>query len=324
MTRSVALVAAVGLAVAVFAQDFFPAWPGFHTWQYAGAAAILMIAVAGYVGAASKGKDGERGYRLLLAMGGALVIGMTGLASGLLGADTLTIARAPGTVVPLPDLDAAAFFPNADAPSISQGDAEILLRRRDGSTLSVPAHGRRFVGSFALEVHPQTAAFIDARDERGDHLTVTQPTGTAFLSPVLLFPSSVQIQGQTLPADTFATPAVHRRVQAMYFSPRAGASTRVHQMVGTRAAILFAVDDESGHLVNGGLGVAADGSEALIGGIQLRPAIGSYPALVISAVPAPLPLVIGGIGLLAGLVWAFAWPRAQTPSELASALPRAT
>jgi hypothetical protein len=314
MTRSVALVAAFGLAVAVFAQDFFPAWPGFHTWQYAGAVAILMIAVVGYLGPASKGKDGECGSRLLLAMGGALVIGMTGLASGLLGADTVTIGRAPGTVVPLPDLEAAAFFPNADAPDISQGDSEIVLRRRDGSSLSVPARGRRFVGSYLLEVQPQTAAFIDARDGQGNHLTVTQPTGTAFLSPVLLFPSTVQIQGQTLPADTFATPAVHRRVQAMYFSPAAGASTRVHQLVGDRAAILFAVDDESGHLVNGGLGVAADGSEAQLGDLELRPAIGSYPALVISAVPAPLPLAAGGIALLAGLLWAFAWPRTRNVS----------
>ncbi|HTV72189.1 MAG TPA: hypothetical protein VME66_00595 [Candidatus Acidoferrales bacterium] len=312
MTRSIALMTALALAAVVGVQDLAPSWAGFHTWQYAGVVVILMIVVGSYTGSASKGRDGELGYRLLLVTGGALLIGLAGLASGLLGADTVTISRAPGTVVPLPDLRAAAFFPNADAQSITQGDATILLRHRDGSSVAVPGHGRIFSGSYAVEARPHVAAFIEARDAHGDHLTVTQPTGAAFLSPVLLFPTTVQIEGQSLPADTFATPAIGRKIQAMYFSPAAAASTRVHQMVGDRPAILFAVDDESGHLVSGGLGLAADGSETLVGGVRVRPSIGSYPALVVSSVPAPPALLVGVAAMGCGLLWAFAWPVRRT------------
>src|ERR1700729_1154511 len=121
-SRHLALAAAVGGAGLVLAQLVVPAWAGFHTWQYAGALALAALVILTYVAGARKGEDQDTGRRLTIAMIGALVLIGAGLASGLLGPDTDTLARAPGTVAPLPDAQAAAFFPNVDAPVVAAGD----------------------------------------------------------------------------------------------------------------------------------------------------------------------------------------------------------
>src|SRR6266700_8270359 len=122
------------LVVAVLAQDVVPTWTGFHDWRYA----VLLVALAtgplGYIRFACKGGDGELGGRCAIALVGALLIGVAGAACGLLGPDSVSLARAPGTVVPLPDLGAAVFFPTVDADGIRNGDAVLLLRRRGGQS----------------------------------------------------------------------------------------------------------------------------------------------------------------------------------------------
>ncbi len=327
--RTVALAAALASIGLVLAQDAAPAWAGFHSWQYAATLALGAIAIGAYIGGARKGEDGAIGTRLIVAMTGALVIIAAGIASGLLGPDTETVARAPGTVAPLPDVGAAAFFPIADAAAIVRGDARVGLRRRNASALDIGPGERRYVGATALELVPQVAAYIEARNPRGERLTITQPTNPAFLSPVLLFVQQVPIAGKMLPADTFATPALHRQIKAFYFAKGAsGAAPASHGGSGKTAAVLFAVDDDNGRLQPGGIGFAPSGSTVDLGGLRLRPTVGTYPALVVSAVPYPLALWIGGALFIGGLGFARSLvpikarepdaDRSRTPSRLPS------
>jgi hypothetical protein len=299
-----ALVAAAAGIVLVLAQDVAPTWSGYHTWQYSAALAIAAVAVAGYALGARKGEDGELGMRLTFAMTGALVIIAAGIASGLLGPDTETVQRAPGTVAPLPDVGAAAFFPVAGPATIAAGDASVALRRRNASELDISSGGRRFVGATVVEAVPKPAAYVEARDAGGGHLTITQPTNPSFLSPVLLFPQEVPVANAVLPADAFATPALHRQIKAFYFSKAASAAARNHGFAG-REALLFAVDDDSGRLLPGGIGFAASGQGVDLGGVHLRPTLGTYPALVISAVPYPPALWLGAALFVGGLGYGF-------------------
>jgi hypothetical protein len=299
-----ALVAAAAGILLVLAQDVAPSWTGYHTWQYSAALAIAAVAVAGYALGARKGEDGEIGMRLTFAMTGALVIIAAGIASGLLGPDTETVQRAPGTVAPLPDVGAAAFFPVAGPATIAAGDASVSLRRRNAAQLDIGPGGRQFVGATVVESVPKPAAYVEARDSAGGHLTITQPTNPSFLSPVLLFPQHVPVANVVLPADAFATPALHRQIKAFYFSKSASAAARNHGIAG-REAVLFAVDDDAGQLIPGGIGFAASGQGVDLAGVHLRPTLGTYPALVISAVPYPPALWLGAVLFLGGLAYGF-------------------
>jgi peptide/nickel transport system substrate-binding protein len=307
--RAFALVAAIVVTLLVLAQYTVPSWAGFHTWQYATALIAALVAILAYANGARKGEDGDVGRRALLACAGAVIVGAAGLASGLLGPDTTTVARAPGQVAPLPDVGAAAFFPNADAETIRRGDAGLLLRMRDRSSSALPLGAKRVFGPTELEVQPRLAAFVEAFDEHGNHQTITQPTNPAFLSPVLTFPQRVEVARKSLPADAFATPALHRAIRAFYFSSDDAPKAGPHG-TGGRSAILFSVDDDRGQPIPGGIAFATDGQTVEVGGLRLRATIGSYPSLLVSAVPYPI-AVIGGFVLLVFGCW-YARPRPTT------------
>jgi len=317
-------VAALTLAL-VLAQYVVPSWAGFHTWQYAAVLALCALGLLGYVGSSRKGEDGETGVRLIVPMIGALIVAAAGAASGLLGPDTETVSRAPATVAPLPDVGAAAFFPNADPAAIARGDARIVLRRRNGGNLELASGERRFLGSSALEQRSQSAAYVEASDAHGNHLTITQPTSPAFLSPVLLFPQTIPIAGRNLPADAFATPALHRQIKAFYFGPAVTQSGELRGVRPGEPAVLFAVDDESGRLVPGGIGFVQGDASVVLGGVRLRATLGTYPQLVISAVPAPLAMWLGALCFLGGLLFAFVpRGRALVPATVVALLAATT
>ena len=296
-TRDVTIATAAAGVAMVLAQDVYPQWPGYHAWPYAAALALVAAVVLGGVRAATPGRA--------VALLGTLVIVAAGAGSGLLGPDTETVTSAPGTVAPLPDAGAAAFFPNVAAPDIARGDARIVVRRRDGGSFELGPGQRRYLAASELSLEPHLAAYIEAHDAAGRHLTITQPTNPAFLSPVVLFGQKVEVAGKLLPADSFATPAVQRQIKAFYFSPADSEAARTHGMAGI-ASLLFAVDDDAGHLASGGIGFVRSGGSALLGGVRLGGTIGTYPALVVCSVPYEPALFIGGlfIALGAGLAWA--------------------
>lgn len=306
MSARHAALAVAGLAIAlVLAQDVYPFTPLYHTWQYALALAIALAVVLAFANAARRGADGIAGKRLIVAMAGAVLVDVAGLASGLLGPDTGSIIGTPGTVVPVPALGAAAFFTPVDDAGLAHGSSGVTLRRRNAREVALAPAARRVLGESLVYLEPRPAAYVDAFDDRGAHLTITQPANASFLSPVLLFRERQRIGAFDVPFDTFAAPARHRIVRALYFTPSelaqfSHANAAVVAAKNAPALILTAADDAGKPL---GITLAASGQTVTLGGIRVRATIGTYPALAIAAAPATWALVAGIALFVAGIVW---------------------
>lgn len=302
MSARVAALSVAALVIALAAaQDLYPRTPLYHTWQYALALAIGLVVMVAYANGARRGGDGVAGKRALLAMAGGAVAGVAGLASGLLGPDTATVVATPGTVVPIPALGAAAFFGAADADAIARASAGVILRRRNAGEVALGASQRRVMGESLVYLDPHPAAYVDAYDERGAHLTVTQPTNASFLSPVLLFRQRQRIGALEVPFDTFATPARHRVVRALYFTPRDLAQFSHATAGGSQPALVISVADDAGKPL--GITLASTGRDVSVAGIRVRATIGAYPALAVASAPPTWALVAGGALFVLGLVW---------------------
>ena len=305
MSARVAALAVAVVAIAlVLAQDLYPRTGLYHTWQYALALAIALVVVLAYANGARRGADGTVGKRLAWAMAGAALVAAAGIGAGLLGPDTATVIGTPGTVNPIPALGAAAFFAPADGAAIGQGSGGVTLRRRDAGEVALAGEARRVLGESLLYLDPRPAAYVEAYDERGAHLTVTQPTNSAFLSPVLLFRDRQRIGAISVPLDTFATPARKRVVRALYFSPSELAQFQhvAGAVDGARPALVVTVADDAGRPL--GITLVASGRDTTVAGIRIRATLGSYPALAIAAAP-PTWALVTGIALFGlGVGWA--------------------
>jgi hypothetical protein len=233
---------------------------------------------------------------------GAAIVAFAGLASGLLGPDTATIVGTPGTVTPIPALGAAAAVGPADAETIARGASGVGLRRRGAAEIGLAGGARRILGESLVYLTPRPAAYVEAADGRGAHLTVTQPTNASFLSPVLLFRDRQRIGTISVPLDTFATPSLHRVFRALYFTPAELAEFRhAAAEVHVPALVLTASDDAGKPL---GITLAPSGSEVELADARVRVTLGTYPALAIAAAPEPWALLAGLVLFVGGVAWA--------------------
>ncbi|MDQ6930940.1 MAG: hypothetical protein M3126_09775 [Candidatus Eremiobacteraeota bacterium] len=265
------LIAAVACIVAVLAQDFFPAQPWYHQGSYA---VLLMALIAWQWWMVRR----YRTYLLLCA--GATLVGVAGIACSLFAPDPQTIVRGPGESIPLSEPSGVLQFGVAVPPQAP------VFERPGRAAVSIGVSGRRtYLAAFILWTKPRTSASVAAFDSHGARLTITQPLNTSFLSPVLLFANTAPIGGRNLPVDSFAVPAAHRNVKAVLLTdPRPG--------------VLFAVEDERGALIPGGIAMAGAGEIVHAGGIGLRASLQPFPEVIVT--PAPyLPLVIPGVLLAA-------------------------
>lgn len=224
---------------------------------------------------------------LWLAGVGVVAVVFAGVASGLLGAAPRTVVGAPGSSLADPQLGGSLVFPLADA-----GDPQVMLER-GGNASSIGA--QRYTVAAYLHSIPRPVISIDARDARGAHLTITQPSGSVFLSPVLLLTQQQTIDGLSLPYDSFALPAVHRIVKAVYFSAQQAASMPALAQAGG-PVVLFDLEDDTGASLPHGIAIARDGETVQIGGVRLLPTVRIYPAVEIISIP---DLAVVGLGLAA-------------------------
>ncbi len=300
--RVAALGAAAAIAALVAAQVAVPRWAGFHTWEFAAVLVVLIWVLGSYALAARKAPDGAGGTRRSVAAIGVLIIAAAGLIDGLLGPDSQLVQRAPGAVAVVPEARIAAFFPAADAAAIQGRAVGITLRRQRGAALHLASGARTYLGATVLDAVPRVAAYVEAEDRAGDHLTLTQPTNPAFLSPVALFSQAVPIAGRKVPAESFAVPARRRALKVFYFAEGSIPGLQARSF-GSGSVVLFAVDDERGSLVPGGIAAAANERFVTIGDLRLRATLGTYPALAVSSIPSPALLWLGSAVFLAGLLY---------------------
>ncbi|MEO9263730.1 MAG: hypothetical protein ABI282_06515, partial [Candidatus Baltobacteraceae bacterium] len=219
------------------------------------------------------------------------ILGIAGIACGLLAPDTQTVVGAPGSTV---KVDALAR--TIDFPPMQNEPSQRLL----------PVGG-----AFLLRPVPRTVVEVQAFDAAGRHLTVTQPSGSSFLSPVLLMQARQTIAGMNLPYDSFAVPAAHRLVRAVLFTAQEAA-----QMRGARgnpgAAVLFDVEDESGRSVARGLALARSNETISVAGLALRPNVTTYNATDVVAIPNIFAVMLGLIAISSGAILN---ATAKTPSR---------
>jgi hypothetical protein len=293
--RATAFAFALLAIVLTVAQDLLPARDWYHSWQYAVILALAILVTVAHAWRAWRGSDGGRGRRVALALTGAVAVAVAGLLSGLIGPDDVTVVGTPGTVTPVPDLGAAAFFPPADPQTLPRGDALVTLRRRDAAPVSVGTTPVPF-GLWVAFTQPRPAAYVIVRNNRGERLTVTQPNNPSFLSPVILFRQGQQIHDRTFPLDTFAVPALARVVHVLYFSP-ADLATFPHDpsaSLPAQPATILSVSNDAG--AQQGITMAASGRDTAIGGLHVTLTLGTYPVLQLGSAPQPF-VVAGGLAL---------------------------
>jgi hypothetical protein len=224
---------------------------------------------------------------------GIAVIGFAGIASGLLGPDARTVIGAPGASVRVDEAGGTLLFPLAQT-----GASPVMLERGRSAQ---PIGDRRFTSTALLRSVSRSVVAIEAFDQRGAHLTITQPTGSAFLSPVLLMESTQNIEGLNLPYDSFAVPAAHRIVRAVLFSEAQAAS--MPALASMHAPVLlFDLEDDAGVSIPHGIGIARDGGSVVLGGIRLHPSVLSYPEIEVFSIPDLDVVAAGALAIVIGLI----------------------
>lgn len=266
---------------------------------------VALIVLLGVATASAVRRIESRPARAaaVVAAFAAGVCGLTTVVSGLLGPDAQTVVAAPGQTVRIEELGGSLIFPLHDA----SGSSEVMLER--GSRAEAIG-GRRFDGSFVLVRKMRTVVSVDATDRRGGHLTVTQPTGAAFLSPVLLMQATQPIAGMIVPYDSFSVPAAHRVVKVILFSAEQAAHLPALQT--SEPAVLFDVENAKEREVPGGIGPARNGVRVVLAGIGLRPTIFDYPAVRIISVPNLPVTLVAAVLALAALSAAWVMARAKS------------
>jgi hypothetical protein len=299
--RTAAFCAALAVA-GVVVELVVVARPLYHTGWYNVAIAALLVALALQMRRIVPSVTAGRArIAVTLAAFGVGIIGLAGIVSGLLGPDAETVVGAPGQSVRVAELGGDLRFPFREAP----GSADLV---RGGN--AVPIGTRRMIGSYLLTSVPRSVVAIGASDALDAHLTITQPTGSAFLSPVLLMQERQTIAGFDLPFDEFAVPAAHRIVHAVLFN--AAQAAQLRELGGTPVpTVLFDVEDETGAAIPGGIGIARDGQTATVAGLRLRPEVFTYPAVEVVSIPNLDAVAVGLLALAAALVIGYRPPAAQ-------------
>jgi len=298
--RSLTFLAPLILAI-VACEIFLPGRDLYHFGWFNLALAALVIAALIAARGAFRSVRGARARIAVVAIAfGAATAGFAGVASGLLAPDNKTVIGAPGASVRVDDLGGSLSFP---LKASADGPAPEVAFVRSGWTTSIGS-GPRDIGSFVLRQVPRDVVYVEATDARGGSLTVTQPNGSAFLSPVLLLEQKQKIPGTSLnlPFDAFAVPAAHRNVKAVLFTAQQAAMlspTAARQ----GQAVLFDVDDEDDRPLPNAIALAHDGETVEVGGLHLKAALFRYPAIEYVAAPSLVAVVLGALAVAAGFLF---------------------
>lgn len=289
---------AVIVVVATVAAEI--ALPGRAVYHYGWFNVLLTaVAVIAFVAARKSfraARTAAARWALVAILFGTAIAAFAGVANGLLAPDNQTVIGAPGERVRVESLGVLSFpLASADARQ-----SVVTLQRRHGS-ISI-GERRRETGNFIVRTFQRNVASIEARDARGNRLTITQPSGSAFLSPVLLMQHRQTIAGMDLPYDSFNVPAARRVVKAVSFSPEQTSLISHGTAPMGDTAVLFAVDDENERPLRDAIGLSVGGRPVKLGGLWLRATVGSYPAVDVVAAPNFAATLLGEAFAIGGLL----------------------
>ncbi len=280
----------IALFAAALAEIAFPDAAFVHaTWWILAIAAVALLGSIRVLRSLRAVPTRRRTTAALLMLAAMLVVGAAGFSNSLFAPDPRTIVAVPGAQVALPELGATLVFPDLDRPGAS------VLLERGGTKASISCRHGLYRDATLLRCFERTVVAVSADTLAGVHLTITQPTGSTFLSPVLLMQHTQEIAGFNLPFDSFALPAVHRDVKVVLFT---AAQAQLLRGGSAHRTVLFAVDDSLGRTLAHSLGLAANGQRTRVADLFLQPRIHRYPAIVVLAVPS-LPIL--GLAVLFGL-----------------------
>jgi hypothetical protein len=299
---STALVATAGVIVEIW----LPGQPAYHTGWYNVALAALAILVVVNGQKQWKAARGSRSRLAIVAVAfGVAAMGVAGVANGLFAPDDRNVVGAPGERVRVEDVGTLSFpLPGEDR----NAPVGVTLDRPLHAPLEIGEHARN-AGSFILRAVPRDVVDVEVRDLLGNRLTVTQPNGSVFLSPVLLMQARQTIAGMDVPFDSFNVPAARRVVKAILFTPAEAAVLMHDPGAPGQAAVLFAVDDENDRPLPHAIVMSAGGAAVRAGGLNLRADVTSYPEIEVVWAPNIAVVAIGTLLVLAGLVVLALMPR---------------
>ncbi|MBV9333940.1 MAG: hypothetical protein JO146_08015 [Candidatus Eremiobacteraeota bacterium] len=310
MTATIAVT--VTLVAAVVIELIMPGRAAYHAGWYN--VAIAALAIVGLISGRRlirRTPDRLVKFAVTALIAGGAIVALAGVASGLLAPDDQTFTGAPGQRLRVESLG-ILVFPLASGDGATS--AAVTLERPLQRTVTIGARPY-YAGNFVLRAMPRDVAYVEARDLRGNRLTVTQPTGSVFLSPVLLMEHRQTIAGLDLPYDSFSVPAAQRVVKAVMFTAAQAAMLLRGGAALGEPAVLFAVDDENQRPVANAIALSAGGRAVRAGGLILRGEVVTYPAVAVAATPNLVATIFGALLALGGLIGATVswWTRHSAP-----------
>jgi hypothetical protein len=296
---SLFLAAAIAAVAAVLVELAVPGRAVYHAgWYNVGLSALVILTIAASRRRFREARTPRARLAIVALVAGVATTGIAGAASGLLGPDDQSFVGAPGQRIRVEGLGVLVFpLAATELPS----DARVALERLVRGPIEVDGQPRD-AGNFILWTSPRAVAYVEARDARGNRLTVTQPAGSAFLSPVLLMQHRQTIAGLDLPFDSFNVPAAHRVVKAVLFTSAQAAMLLHGAGRPGESAVLFAVDDENDRPLPHAIALSAGGQTVSAGGLLLRGTVATYPSVEIVSAPNSVVTAMGTLLALAGLV----------------------
>ena len=290
--------AALAAAAAAVVEVALPGRAIYHAgWFNVVLGALVVVAmVAGRH--SIRAQSARARLATLSLVAGAAMVGLAGVVSGLFAPDNQTFVGAPGQRISVEALGLLAF---PLASTETSASPSVTLLRPLHAPMEIGARPRDS-GNFILRVVPRSVVYVEARDLRGNRLTITQPAGSVFLSPVLLMQHRQTIAGMDLPYDSFTVPAAGRVVKVVMFTP-AEAAMLLHggAQIG-EPAVLFAVDDENERPLPHGIALSAGGRMVRVSGLSLRAVTETYPAVEVVAAPNIFATAFGALLVLGGLI----------------------
>jgi hypothetical protein len=295
------LFAALALALGAIVELALPGQPVYHAgWYNVLLSALVVVTIAAARKRFRAAAAPRTRFAILAIVFGAATAGVAAVANGLLAPDNQTFVGAPGERIRVEGLGVLVFPIVADAertPSVS-------LQRALHAPIEIGARARD-AGGFVLRASQRDVVYVEARDVLGNRLTVTQPRGASFLSPVLMMRHRQNIAGLDLPYDSFNVPAARRVVKAVLFTPAQAAMLLRRTETNGQGAVLFAVDDERDRPLPHAIALSAGGRAVRVGGLWLRATVAGYPAVEVVATPNVAAVAIGTLLVLGGTIALF-------------------